>query len=88
MDELTSADRVFPDGLVLDSISGTAETVIKSWIGNIGLSISNPILGPLPCFFPTMLLCAYLFIVMSHFCKYLTYFLGFPDSSEGKELVR
>ena len=51
VDELTSADRVFPDGLVLDSISGTAETVIKSWIGNIGLSISNPILGPLPCFF-------------------------------------
>ena len=30
VDELTSADWVFPDGLVLDSISGTAETVIKS----------------------------------------------------------
>ena len=66
VDELTSADRVFPDGLVLDSISGTAETVIKSWIGNIGLSISNPILGPLPCFFPTMLLlCLFIYCYVS-----------------------
>ena len=80
---------MFPDGLVLDYISGTAETVIKSCVGNVGLSINNSILGLLVFFPPAMLLCcAYLFIVMPHFCKYLTYLLGFLGGSEGKELVR
>lgn len=86
---------MFPDGLVLDYISGTAETVIKSCVGNVGLSINNSILGLLVFFPPRnvtllclFIYCAYLFIVMPHFCKYLTYLLGFLDGSEGKELVR
>ena len=78
---------MFPDGLVLDYISGTAGTVIKSGVGNVGLSIVTPFWASL-FFSRNVTRCAYLFIVMPHFCKYLTYLLGFPGGSEGKELVR
>ena len=37
------ADQAIPDGQVLDSTSGRAETVVKSQLGDMGLSISDSI---------------------------------------------
>ena len=45
-----SGDQVVSACLGSDSISGTAEIIIKSGLGDMGLSISNSILGLLFCF--------------------------------------
>lgn len=44
-DNLTSADQMIPDLLVEDSVSGRAETVIKSQFGDIRFHISTSILN-------------------------------------------
>lgn len=49
-DNLTSADQMIPDLLVEDSVSGRAETVIKSQFGDMGLSRGHMTLGLLFCF--------------------------------------
>ena len=38
-----TADQAIPDEQVLDSTSGRAETVVKSQLGDMGLSISDSI---------------------------------------------
>lgn len=49
---LTSADQEISDWLVKASILGTAKTVIKLFrFGDVGVSISNSILGWFSCFF-------------------------------------
>ena len=38
------------DGLVYNSIAGRADIIIKSWSGDMDLSISNSVSGLLSCF--------------------------------------
>ena len=40
-DDLSSADQVSPDRVVSDFVSGRAEVVIKSWFGDMGLSVTK-----------------------------------------------
>lgn len=49
-DYLFDADQVIPDWLVLDSISGKDETIMKSWFGQVGLSINDSIFEPVVLF--------------------------------------
>ena len=44
-DYRTTVDQATPDWLVWDSISGRAQTVIKSWYGDVGLSMSDSFWG-------------------------------------------
>ena len=49
-DDLTNSDQVISDSLVQYSISGRAETINKSWFGDMRLSTNYSISGLLPCF--------------------------------------
>ena len=42
--------RGFLCGFTEDAVSGKAETVIKLWFGDMGLSLSDFILGLMSCF--------------------------------------
>ena len=49
-DHWTNTNQAIPDWLIKDSISGRAETMGKSWFGDVELSTSDSIWGLLSCF--------------------------------------